>query len=498
MFSTQLEKYKINLIHKKRQPENFIEIVKNESAFLGYSSKIYGKYCDFTLKPDESVIIDFGTHFVGYLHYCANHIDRIQDAPLKLKFTFGETVRELVEPEKYDGKLSKSWLQIEEDSMAFLPDEKMLQRRYAFRFLKIQRIDDIDNIVKISDLYVDSVTSAKEENLKNIQVEGFLKEIDRVAVKTLMECEQTVFEDGPKRDRRLWVGDLRLQCLADYMTFKNYDLIKKCLYLCAQHRIDDKIVAPCIFENSPPHIDKWWFGDYSLFFISTLYDYMIYGDNDLKVLEDLYPVAYEQMISVKPLLHHETKKSDNMFFIDWCPNLDSNVARFSIYLYAIRQLKAIAEFLNKPTDYISVEISKMEKVLKSLFNELTLQFDDVNGQNSWASQVWGVLSGILDKETAKKVLDETEKLDPQYKMGTPYMVSYYIEALMYVQNTEKAIEVIKKYWGEMLETGLDCFPEYLITAQDRSFLYNEISNSYCHAWSAIPAYFIRKIKNLGY
>lgn len=33
-------------------------------------------------------------------------------------------------------------------------------------------------------------------------------------MKTLADCMQDVFEDGPKRDRRLWLGDLRLQALA--------------------------------------------------------------------------------------------------------------------------------------------------------------------------------------------------------------------------------------------------------------------------------------------
>ncbi|GAB7169398.1 hypothetical protein TUA1478L_13940 [Lactiplantibacillus plantarum] len=42
---------------------------------------------------------------------------------------------------------------------------------------------------------------------------------------------QDVFEDGPKRDRRLWIGDLRLQALANYATFKDTDLVKRCLYL---------------------------------------------------------------------------------------------------------------------------------------------------------------------------------------------------------------------------------------------------------------------------
>jgi len=131
--------------------------------------------------------------------------------------------------------------------------------------------------------------------------------------------------------------------------------------------------------------------------------------------------------------------------------------------------------------------------MREFYNDELLQFIDVNGQESWASQVWGVLSGVLDNNTASKVLEKTELLDPEYKMGTPYMISYYLEALESVGNTEKVIEVIKRYWGEMLSTGLDCFPEYLITAPKRSQFYNEITNSYCHAWSATPTYFIRKI-----
>jgi hypothetical protein len=44
-------------------------------------------------------------------------------------------------------------------------------------------------------------------------------------------CMQEVFEDGPKRDRRLWLGDLRLQALVNDVTFGHHDLVRRCLYL---------------------------------------------------------------------------------------------------------------------------------------------------------------------------------------------------------------------------------------------------------------------------
>ena len=36
-----------------------------------------------------------------------------------------------------------------------------------------------------------------------------LRRIDEVAAATLRDCMQTTFKDGPRRDRRLWTGDLR-------------------------------------------------------------------------------------------------------------------------------------------------------------------------------------------------------------------------------------------------------------------------------------------------
>jgi len=57
--------------------------------------------------------------------------------------------------------------------------------------------------------------------------------IDQVSLRTLRNCMQDFFEDGPKRDRRLWLGDLRLQALTNSVTYRNFDLVKRCLYLFA-------------------------------------------------------------------------------------------------------------------------------------------------------------------------------------------------------------------------------------------------------------------------
>ncbi|MGV7320317.1 hypothetical protein PJH10_29445, partial [Mycobacterium kansasii] len=83
-----------------------------------------------------------------------------------------------------------------------------------------------------------------------------------------------VFEDGPKRDRRLWIGDLRLQALANYETFDNTELVKRCLYLFGGLNTKDGWITTNVFTQNEPVPDDTFFFDYSLFFIDALADYV--------------------------------------------------------------------------------------------------------------------------------------------------------------------------------------------------------------------------------
>ena len=63
-------------------------------------------------------------------------------------------------------------------------------------------------------------------------INHFIK-MDRIALKTMQGCMQKGYEDRPKRDRRLWIGDLKLQAQTSYVTFHNNNLVKHDLYLYA-------------------------------------------------------------------------------------------------------------------------------------------------------------------------------------------------------------------------------------------------------------------------
>jgi len=60
---------------------------------------------------------------------------------------------------------------------------------------------------------------------------------------------------------------------------------------------------------------------------------------------------------------------------------------------------------------------------------------------------------------------------------------------------QQAIDEIKAYWGKMVEFGADTFWELFDPNNLNYSPYgSKIINSYCHAWSCTPAWFIRQNK----
>ena len=105
----------------------------------------------------------------------------------------------------------------------------------------------------------ESAGKAVHEAVREPDAEKMRREMERicrVSLRTLKNCMQDVFEDGPKRDRRLWLGDLRLQALADYASFKNYELVKRCLYLFAGMTRQDGKISACLFVEPEHQADK--------------------------------------------------------------------------------------------------------------------------------------------------------------------------------------------------------------------------------------------------
>lgn len=487
-------------------PKRLVEVVADEEAFQGWAVHPAGEIeslRDLAMGKGDSVIVDFGDHQVGYVSLNVRSVGSPPDAPLRMKLVFGEMPCEMGESfEDYDGWLSRSWLQDELINVDVLPSEIRLPRRYCFRYMKIVvEATSVKYNVVIEDIRCMAVSSGDPSDVAPLPpaVPEDLRDMDRIALKTLQDCMQNVFEDGPKRDRRLWIGDLRLQALANYETFRSNDLVKRCLYLFAGMRLEGGEVGACVFEKPAPHVDDTLLYDYALFFVATLHDYYA-ATGDRETLEELWPVAREQLeIGLRRLDDTGIVKDDPSWwcFTDWHPDLNKQGPAQAVLLYALRRGATLANALEQ-ADTAAWLQERLELVIEATISEL---WDEEQGffvsgagrQVSWATQIWMVLAEVFDEEHNRALLLRLFDVSPAIKPSTPYMYHHLIEALITGGLRDKALEQMRSYWGEMVRDGADTFWE-LYNPEDKKLspYGSNLINSYCHAWSCTPTYFIRK------
>lgn len=490
------------LIRTAVHPQRIVEIRKTEAVHpeVVWRDRIEN-LSKYHLKKGDKLCLDFGDHQVGYVTLKFASVGSPQDAPAFFKVKFGEIAKEMTEDSAdYDGWISRGWIQEEYFHIDVLPAELKLTRRYAFRYLEIEVIDtSLKWALVLEDAAAECVSSVRMDDVQPVESEDeVIRRLDRVGLRTLHNCMQDVFEDGPKRDRRLWLGDLRLQALANYATFKNYDLVKRCLYLFAGQTRDDGQVSACLFTEPEIIVDDTFLLDYSMFFGAVLLDYYD-ASGDLDTLKDLSACAYRQMeIADAQFDENDLLKAGEGFwaFIDWTDGLDKQAAMQGVYIYCAKRVQKIAEILGE-TAKAEVLKAKWKARAKAALDAL---YDEEKGlfvsgperQINYASQVWLVLAGAVDKKKGGEILERVLVLNPEKGMVSPYMNHHYVEALLLCGRKDDAMDYMKYYWGGMLSHGADTFWELYNPEDPSESPYgSSIVNSYCHAWSCTPTWLIR-------
>lgn len=450
-----------------------------------------------SLGAGESATYDFGTHWVGYLTVKLGYSGSHPDAPAYFTVQFAERLSEFEEnPAAYRGWISKGWIQTETLHADRLPCVVSLPRRYAFRYVRLTVLDVSRKYRVVPEGIECRAVSAADCAFVPALGSGdeMLDRIDAIAVKTLAECMQDVFEDGPKRDRRLWLGDFRLQALANYATFRNLALVRRCLYLFAGSRFPDDRIAACMFTDGEAAADDTWFSDYALMYPVALAEYC-QRSGDKEALSDLYEIAQKQidltlsMTGADGIVNEEFVEAT---FIDWCAGLDKAACAQGVLLYALPYGILLAERQGDKT-----REARYREALERGRTAAKARFFDgrhcvSNGQISPASAIWMTLGGVLTEAEAREALLGVLSRPTAYPMVSPYLHHYLLEALLKANDPKAAKEHLLAYWGSMAACGADTFFEVWNPLDpDASPYGGKIVNSFCHAWSCTPSYFLR-------
>ena len=481
--------------------ERFLEIAKALEPAL-FETRVDARHTldgeDYRcckLGRGHAVTLDFGNHMVGKVTLKLGFEGSHPDAPAWIRLKFAERLCELQEnAENYHGWISMGWIQQEQMHVDVLPAVLELPRRYAFRYLQIEVLDVSSKYqLTVEEAFCVEATSADESKLAPYEpTDEHLRKLDAIGCRTLRSCMQLVFEDGPKRDRRLWLGDLRMQALVNYETFKNYDLVKRCLYLFAGTTQERGRVGACLFLEPEVEVDDTTMFDYSLFFLPTLLDYYK-ATGDMETLKDLAPTGWKQLELVQNYFDESGLVRDSYVlgwcFVDWNLGLNKQASAQGIYLYCMKAAMEIAQILSMDLTALQADYEAKKAAAEQLWNGQFYVSGDCQ-QISWASQVWMTLGGALHGNA--QLLEQLETADAE-AMVTPYMYHNYVDALLCAGLKDKALQVLCTYWGGMLEEGADTFWELYNPQNPNESPYGgTIVNSYCHAWSCAPAYFLRK------
>ena len=502
------EQAKPALTERIVRPVCLVTPVADESAYQGWRMDKVGEVADYqnsNINKMNDVIVDFGSHLTGYFTFKIKTVKGVQDAPIRIKFTFGEVPSEMATPfDPFPGSLSRAWMQDEYVTMEYVDSYVTIPRRISGRYMRIELIGKATGgAYAMEDMYMTAYSSAAELKVEPLgeDVPEMIRDINNVSIETLRECMQTVFEDGPKRDHRLWVGDLYLESLANRYSFRNFDLVKRCLYLFAGLTTDEGLIISNLFEYPEPHSQKGsYMITYSMLYNSVLLEYLK-DTGDLETADDLWCVAKRQIEDMLSFVNEDylfdKKKKSTWIFIDWRNGLDISAPVHGASIFALNQTYELACMLgreNEVKEWKSIERNMIKAARKHLYDKASgVVVSGVNTQISVFSQAWMIKAGVLSDSEGQKairaVLDNPEAVMP----GTPYGTHYLVDAMLQCGMKDEAKEYVIDYWGGMVSKGADTFWEAYDPENDFISPYRfHPLNSYCHAWSCTPVYFIYK------
>ncbi|MBF0245570.1 MAG: hypothetical protein HQL31_09925 [Planctomycetes bacterium] len=405
------EELKPLLLREEILPRRLVRVRADPAAFQGW--RVDADAMDLATSrrtpwaAGETRIYDLGEHRVGRLRLSLASDAGFNDAPVRLRILFAEVPAELAEPfGNVKGWLSCNWLQDEQVTFDLLPCRLELPRRYACRYIRIEAVGASQAFrVLLPEISFEAVAAVAQE-IAPLVPTGLTEEDHTIALaslRTLRDCMQTVFEDGPKRDRRLWIGDLRLQALANAVSFRHFGLVRRCLYLFAGLAREDGMVPSCLYEDPAPRSGGNYAQDYAALFGVVLADHVDISGDEITGRE-LLPVAVRQIELLLALrdASGSYREADLWWFIDWQNDLHKQPCIHGVVLYALNRVMALAKALGQPEAVAGlVGIGEVLRAAarRAFLGEGALPRSS-SGQASWASWAWLTMAGVLDPEEA--------------------------------------------------------------------------------------------------
>lgn len=429
-----------------------------------------------------SILLDYGCELHGGLKLV---IGGANAASSQVRIRFGESVGECC-AESDGGKNRKGFASNDHatrDAVYTIPRYGQIEiGSTGFRFVRIDLLEpnrrlhlkEATAILRYRDLpYIGSFHCSDQR----------LDSIWAIGAYTVHLCMQEYLWDGIKRDRAVWLGDMHPE-------------VQTIMAVFGQNSIVPKTLDEAVRQYPLP---KWLNGisSYSLWYLIIHHDWYMRGA-DKDFLESHKDYIMGLIDKIDPLVDEdgtehleENTKSQLKRFLDW-PSSTNEKGRETGYrallTWAMRDAEVLCRVLND-----KVHADKCEKILKRLSRK------KMSDYGMWQAQALQTIAGLTKTLTSEK--------DAIARSLSTFYGYYMLEALAQKDRYDDAINIIRQYWGAMLDLGATTFWEDFsldwmknaaridemvpdskvdVHRDYGAYCYLSYRHSLCHGWASGP------------
>lgn len=447
--------------------QNAESLLRQKTKQIGLSENDVAVVCG-----KARIVFDFGEELHGGARILTHYIEN--GTPVRMRF--GESLTEAISPLGVKNSTNDHSLRDFEVSLPQLSDGCYGQTGFRFLCLEFN-----GGTYRIKNVYAKSVTE-KHDVIGSFSCDDErLNEIYRAAQKTLLLCLQGgMIWDGIKRDRLVWIGDLHPETLGLLYTLSDRENVLNCV------DFGVKETPPSDWMNGHVSYSFWW--------ILVLSDYFRFTGDREKV--GLYVDYLAKLIENTNKKVGENGDADfPNYFLDWATSgtQDAHFGCFTLLKIAAKRGAELLRTFGKSDFYA---------------NEIIRKLSGLKFEVPFAKQAAAIdyLAESLDEKTAAGILSRGSA------EGMSAFMSYYIlTAAKKTCGAEVAVNMLKEYYGGMLDKGATTFWEDFdvewikdsgridelpeegqkdIHGDYGKYCYTGFRHSLCHGWSCGPIAFL--------
>ncbi|WP_108424474.1 family 78 glycoside hydrolase catalytic domain [Flagellimonas amoyensis] len=423
------------------------------------------------------ILLDFGKEIYGGIRLTRAIGE--SKLPIKVRVRFGESAGEAMA--EIGGDQNATNEHSMRDFIVELPWLGSIEvGNSGFRFVRLDLVDpnvtlplkSVEAIFQFRDIpYLGSFESSDSR----------LDSIWKTGAYTVHLNMQDFLWDGIKRDRLVWVGDMHPEVMTINTVFGKNEVVPKSLdFARDQH-------ASLEWMNGISSYSMWW-----LIIHKEWYD----AHGDMEYLMEQQPYILKLLAKFESYIDSKgVEKLDGHRFLDW-PTSESPKEIHA----GLQALMALT--FDSGADIMEVmDLPKKSAHYKEVANKLRDYLP-----KEFSSKQAGALVALGGLGNATEIHDRILKKDGPRNMSTFY--GYYIlEAMSKAGAYETAIDLIKDYWGGMLDLGATTFWEDFnvdnmeysgrideLNAEDVNDIHGDFGDycyigyrhSLCHGWASGP------------